>query len=77
MAHPCLIGLEVPKLHTQSTAIVYIVNCDLVITIPLLLALLLIGGKRDLELGFYLQTATGNIKHDLTIFGTLCYMLLL
>ena len=54
MAHSCLIGLELPKLHTQSTAIVYIVNCALVITIPLLLALVLvvlIGGKRDLELG--------------------------
>jgi len=54
VAHPCLIGLEVPKLHTQSTAIEYKVNCALVITIPLLLALVLvvlIGGKRDLELG--------------------------
>ena len=51
MAHLCLIGLEVPKLHTRSTVIVYIVNCALVITIPLLVALVLIGGKRDLELG--------------------------
>ena len=51
MAHPCLIGLEIPKLHTQSTDIVYIVNCALIITIPLWLALVLIGGKRDLELG--------------------------
>jgi len=30
---------------------VYIVNCALIITIPLWLALVLIGGKRDLELG--------------------------
>ena len=53
----------------METTLEYKVNCALVITIPLLLALVeLIGGKRNLELG-----ATVNIINDLTIFGTLCY----
>ena len=42
---------DVQTWDCESTDIVYIVNCALIITIPLWLALVLIGGKRDLELG--------------------------